>query len=247
MKEPSRLRDEDASALERALLEAGVAYRSPPSARAKTLGALGLAGSATLIAGATQAAPVSAIAKLTWTKLLTTVLLVGAVAAVPVGYYAWHRQPIGTHAGTALAAPAPVVLAQAVETPEPAAAPSEGPAVAPPVALVSPPAQPHLGVRVAHARPEAGPASVTLAHELSSIDAARARLARGDAEGALTKLDAYTRGYPRGRLALEAEVLRIDALDQSGRTSAARERAEAFLRRHPHSVLAARVRARLGD
>jgi len=59
MKEPPRLRDDDASALERALLEAGVAYRSPPSARAKTLRALGLAGSATLMAGATQAAPVS--------------------------------------------------------------------------------------------------------------------------------------------------------------------------------------------
>ena len=75
----------------------------------------------------------------------------------------------------------------------------------------------------------------------------RSRLARGDAEGALTQLDAYARGYPRGRLELEADVLRIDALDQSGRTVAARERAEAFLRRHPHSLLAARVRARLGD
>jgi outer membrane protein assembly factor BamD (BamD/ComL family) len=72
-------------------------------------------------------------------------------------------------------------------------------------------------------------------------------LARGDGEGALARLDAYSRGYPRGRLELEAEVLRIDALDQSGRTNLARERAEAFLRRHPRSVLAARVRARLGD
>ncbi|HZL18066.1 MAG TPA: hypothetical protein VFG23_10000 [Polyangia bacterium] len=246
MKEPSRLRDEDASALERALLEAGVAYRSPPSARAKTLGALGLAGSATLIAGATQAAPVSAVAKLTWTKLLTTVSLVGVVAAVPVGYYAGRRHRVVAHVVAAHAVPiAPV---QAVETPEPAPAAGGGPVVAEPaVAAASPTEHTHIGVRVAHARPETGPASVTLARELSSIDAARTRLARGDAEGALTQLDAYTRGYPRGRLALEAEVLRIDALDQSGRTTAARERAGAFLRRHPHSVLAARVRARLGD
>jgi hypothetical protein len=240
MKEPSRLREENASALERALLEAGVAYGSPPSARAKTLGALGLAGSATLISGATQAAPVSAIAKVTWTKLLATVSLVGVVAAVPVGYYAGRR-----HSAVAHAVAAPVAAPQAVETPDPASEPGGTPALAP-AAVVPPPAHAHLGVRVGHTRSE-GASSVTLAHELSSIDAARSRLARGDADGALTQLDAYARGYPRGRLELEAEVLRIDALDQSGRTVAARERAEAFLRRHPHSVLAARVRARLGD
>lgn len=89
--------------------------------------------------------------------------------------------------------------------------------------------------------------AVTLAHELSSLDAARGLLARGDATGALARLDAYGRAYPRGRLALEAEVLRIDALDESGRSDAARVRAEAFLQHHPHSVLAARVRTRLGD
>ncbi len=89
--------------------------------------------------------------------------------------------------------------------------------------------------------------AVTLAHELSSLDAARGLLARGDATGALARLDAYGRAYPHGRLGLEAEVLRIDALDESGRSDAARARAEAFLQHHPHSVLAARVRTRLGD
>ena len=53
----------------------------------------------------------------------------------------------------------------------------------------------------------------TLAHELSTLDAARGMLARGDASGALARLDGYGRAYPHGRLALEAEVLRIDALD----------------------------------
>jgi hypothetical protein len=38
-------------------------------------------------------------------------------------------------------------------------------------------------------------------------------------------------------------VLRIDALARSGHTDAARLRANAFLRRHPTSVLASRVRA----
>lgn len=240
MREPSRLRDETSSALERALLDAGTSYRSPASARAKTLGALGLAGSATILAGATQAAPLSAFAKVTWTKLLATISVVGVAAAVPVGYYAWHR-----HAGAGHAAPAhapAVALAQAAEPAVPEEAPA-GPAVAAPA--LEPAPAPTAG-SLAH-RAEAGPSTVTLAGELSSIDGARAMLARGDGEGALARLDAYSRGYPRGRLELEAEVLRIDALDQSGRTNLARERAEAFLRRHPRSVLAARVRARLGD
>jgi hypothetical protein len=245
MKEPARLRDENASALERALLEAGTSYRSPASARAKTLGALGLAGSATLLAGATQAAPLSALAKMTWTKALAAISLVGVAAAVPVGYYAWHRHPALAHAASTRT-PA-VVLAQAADPPAPEDAPGGPglPAIAAPE-LSPPPAR--AGLHAARlGKPDAGPATVTLAHELSSIDAARAMLARGDAEGALVRLDAYTRGYPRGRLELEAEVLRIDALDQSGRANLARARAEAFLRRHPRSVLAARVRARLGD
>ena len=57
MRDPLRLRDESASALERALLEAGRSYRSSGSARAKTLAALGVAGSATLLAGTAQAVP----------------------------------------------------------------------------------------------------------------------------------------------------------------------------------------------
>jgi hypothetical protein len=245
MKEPLRLRDETASALERALLDVGASYRSPASARAKTLGALGLAGSATLLAGATQAAPISAFAKLTWTKLLATISVVGVAAAVPVGYYAWHRHAAAAHVATAHM---PVAPAQAVDPPAPAEEPAGSGPAAPPAPALAAPARVGTGVHLARLdRPAAHPSSVTLAHELSSIDAARAMLARGDAEEALVRLDAYTRGYPQGRLELEAEVLRIDALDQSGRTNLARERAEAFLRRHPRSVLAARVRARLGD
>jgi len=82
-----------------------------------------------------------------------------------------------------------------------------------------------------------------LAQELVALDTVRAALAGGDATGALSLLDTYGRAYPHGELALEAEVLRIDALARSGRADVARRRADAFLRRHPNSVLAARVRA----
>lgn len=236
-KEPLRLRDEGASALERALLDAGKSYRSSGTARAKTMAALGVAGSATLLAGAAQAVPLATLAKMTWTttwgKLLAAISIVGAAAAVPVGYFAWQRHHPAKHAGSAPAVIAakpieaqptqlpPALIAQGIE----AQATENGPAGAA-----------HL------ARP-----AVTLAHELSSLDAARGLLARGDATGALARLDAYGRAYPHGRLGLEAEVLRIDALDESGHRDAARARAEAFLQHHPHSVLAARVRTRLGD
>jgi hypothetical protein len=225
MSEPLRLREGSATALERALLEAGRSYRSTGSARSKTLAALGVAGSATLLAGTAQAMPLASLAKMTWGKLLAAISIVGAAAAVPVGYFAWQRHHPATHAASA-----PITVA---------AKPIEQT----PTELAEPVAMRRTQSGSAHAaRPV-----VTLAHELSSLDAARGLLAEGDATGALARLDAYARVYPHGRLGLEAEVLRIDALDESGRSDAARARAEAFLQRHPHSVLAARVRTRLGD
>jgi len=237
--EPVRLREESASALERALLDAGRSYRSTGTARAKTLAALGVAGSATLLAGTAQALPLATVAKLTWGKLIAAISIVGATAAVPVGYFAWqrHHQP-AKHGGAA-----PAVAAKPVQA-EPAQVPAASTArVLEETAIAQPmPTETGSAVSTRSARP-----AVTLAHELSSLDAARGLLARGDARGALARLDAYWRAYPHGRLGLEAEVLRIDALDESGHSDAARARAEAFLQHHPHSVLAARVRTRLGD
>jgi hypothetical protein len=248
MTDPMRLRDESASALERALLEAGSAYRSSASARAKTLAALGVAGSATLLAGATQATPLAALAKITWGKLLAAISIVGAAAAVP-GYYAWQRHQSAQHGGTSAVAISAKPIAPPLAPPPIAGASVGAPAMPAVGESMGVPMGIPMGIPMglkdgpAHAaRP-----SVTLAHELSSIDAARGMLARGDAAGALARLDAYGRAYPRGRLGLEAEVLRIDALGESGRTDAARVRAEAFLQRHPHSVLASHVRTRLGD
>ena len=162
--------------------------------------------------------------------------IVGAAAAVP-GYYAWQRHQSAEHgAGSAVAlAGKPIAAADAT----PSSSASLG------AAGTSVPTGAPLEVNDAPAHFTRS--SVTLAHELSSIDAARGLLARGDAVGALAGLDAYGRAYPHGRLGLEAEVLRIDALYGSGRADVARARAEAFLQRHPHNVLAAHVRTRLGD
>lgn len=81
-----------------------------------------------------------------------------------------------------------------------------------------------------------------LAAELAALDAARGKLNAGDARSALMLLDAYQREFPKPRLALEAEVLRIDALDRSGQTETARKRAKAFVQHHPKGVLTGRVK-----
>ena len=95
--------------------------------------------------------------------------------------------------------------------------------------------------------PAAATHAATLSAELGALDRARLSLAGGDARRALDALDSYDRRFPSGRLQLEAEVLRIDALAKLGHKDAARQHAEMFLRRHPNSVLATRVRAHVAD
>jgi hypothetical protein len=233
MNEPRRLKDEVGSGLERALLDAGTSYRSSHAARARTLAALGVAGTAALTAGTAGGASSGLLAKAGWTKLVA-ISGIGVTAAAPIGYYAWQQ---------AVRDPAPVVAAPPQEARPLAPAPRapETPPLEPPV---DPPAR---ALPVApRAEPKSSSASA-LAAELAALDAARSRLASGDAAGALSLLDVHSRTYPRGRLVLEAEVLRIDALAKSGQVGAAKRRAESFLKRHPNSVLASRVRTYLTD
>jgi hypothetical protein len=225
MNELRRLLDESESDTERALLHAGRSYRSGRETRAKTLAALGIAGSTAVVVASTSAAASLPFAKLTGAKLLIAVSAVGAVSLAPVAYHELHkdRAPVATvSARTALAArPVAPVL--------PAPLAVEAPIVA---------------ATLTTSRPSPRAADpVSLAQELAALDAARATLARGDAQGAMLLLDGYAKTCPQGRLRLEAELLRIDALAKSGQTQAARRRAELFLRRHPSSVLAARARS----
>jgi hypothetical protein len=216
--EPGRLREAgEASSLERALLGAGASYRTSPHTRAKVLAGLGLAGSATLLGGS-AAASVSSVAKVTWTKLLLGVSLVGATA-VPVGYYAFrHQTPSAGSERSVATAPA---------VPETAAAPATAAG--------------------STQEPTAARRAAMLTDELDAIDHARLTFTNGDARRALDELETYDRRFPGGRLQIEAEVMRIDAFAKLGRKDVARQRAEAFLKHHPNSVLATRVRAHLND
>jgi len=142
MKEPMRLRDEGATALERALLDAGSAYRGSPSARAKTLGTLGLAGSAGLFAAATARAPLASagklsLGKLSLTKFLAGAAICGAVAAVP-GYRAWNAHHGAGNPGRAVTmqVPVPARTEPIVTQLGTGTAVAEAPAAAPAVAAV---------------------------------------------------------------------------------------------------------------
>ncbi len=242
MIEPRRLHEESNSDLERALLNAGATYRCSSSARMKTLAALGLAGSAALSAGAIGVSATSLLAKLGWPKLLLAVAAIGAVTAIPLGYYVWHR-----HHASPVAVTAPAI----VESPNgPARAALQGdngqvsvaqpPAVAAAESATEGKAAPLPRVDTKGETPASA-----LSEELSALDGVRSLLAQGDAAGALSRLDSYNKSFPRGRLQLEAEVLRIDALMKSGQTDLAKKRAQAFLNKHPNSVLASRVRGLL--
>jgi hypothetical protein len=218
--EPSRLKDEpgESTSLERALLRVGSSYRTSPQTRARVLAGLGLAGSTTLLAGTVAAASSAAnVTKMTWMTKLLLGASVVGAAAVPVGYYAL-RHP--TAPASRPAASLPMVS-------EPTAVPA---------------AQDSPVAPTANSR-----AAALLTEELGALDHARLSLANGDARRALEELDAYDHRYPHGRLQIEAEVLRIDALAKVGHRDVARQHAEAFLRHHPNSVLATRVRAHLAD
>jgi hypothetical protein len=235
MDEPDRMLNQTGSSLERALLQEGRSYGGPDELRARTLAALGLAGSAGLATGGALVW----LAARTWsTKALLAISAVTVLVAVPVAYvtFGWGERSV------AVPAPLPAVVPQPSREATPVAAlPQEFEAPAP-----SPAAASSVAPAPSTARASAASASSALRAELAALDAVRSTLASGDSVGALAFLDAYFRTFPRGRLHLEAEVLRIDAFAKGGRVTDARKSAEDFLKRHPNSVLAARVQTYAG-
>jgi hypothetical protein len=85
-----------------------------------------------------------------------------------------------------------------------------------------------------------------LARERELIDAARAGVARGHAEAALSAVSRHEREFPQGQLREEREGLRILALAAQGRTTEARTFAARFRKSYPQSVLLPQIDAALG-
>ncbi len=162
---------------------------------------------------------------------------------------------VGTGAGVALdrttAAPAPApapattvtVYLPAPSPPNPAVTSTvTTPASAPsPSASAAASAAPHASSTAA------GDPKSDLARERELIDAARAGVARGHADAALSAVNRHEREFPQGQLREEREGLRILALAAQGRTAEARSFAARFRKSYPQSVLMPQVDAALGS
>jgi len=85
------------------------------------------------------------------------------------------------------------------------------------------------------------PIGSTLHAELGTIDQARAALYSGDTRRALGLLDHYEARFPRGAMAPEAAVLRVEVLVKGGDRLGAKRVADAFLASNPQSPYAPRI------
>lgn len=86
------------------------------------------------------------------------------------------------------------------------------------------------------------PSGAALTRELVALKQARSALAQGAPAEAERILDGYRAEFPRGALSTEEAALRVEAVLAQGNRSLAAELASRFLKNHPTSPLAARVR-----
>jgi hypothetical protein len=87
------------------------------------------------------------------------------------------------------------------------------------------------------------PSLEQLSRELAALKRARSALAGGNAAQATLALDQYRTEFPNGVLATEAAALEVETAQAAGEHARATALARAFLRDHPTSPLASRVRA----
>jgi len=184
--------------------------------------------------------------------MLATWIAVGAAASVALGFVGaklFQDDPAARAAAPLLTAPARGAAASSPDiSPEPAQ-PAASPTLAAPPSLAAKPSSanavepwvPSLNPVAPDAAPSKGPGTASF-DEVREIEAVRAAISRGDAEGAIAKLDEYGSAHPNGQLKPEALALRIQALSNSGRMTEARTLANEFQEKYPEHPLAQPVR-----
>lgn len=85
------------------------------------------------------------------------------------------------------------------------------------------------------------PPPPSLEEELAGMQRARAALDRGDATASLSELSRFDRGPGFRKLTVEANLLRIEALAQAGRTDEAQAEARRFVEKNPNNPLVDRA------
>ena len=225
MSEPRRLRDEGPEDV-RDLLRAGRATRAmSPGERARTKARVARYASAAAIAAALSWLPGAALGA----GLGVAVVAVGW--GVPALMSRWSAPP-----AERVVKIAPPVAPPVAPPPEPTAEPLSAPVVPRPAITVASPAS------VASAAPPEEPPVDPLAEEVALLDRARAALGSRPA-AALAITDEHAARFPRGKLAMERELVAIDALRRLGRRGDARARGEAILERARGSLYEQRIRA----
>jgi hypothetical protein len=251
-------RDQD---LEAQLLRAGKDVYLSPAAQGRLLTALGIAAGVSTAGKA--AASVGFFGKLLGSKGVVVATSVVSAGALGASIYLTASQP-SEH-------PAVPVEAKAIQTSmatppsgegarQDAAGASPGgvlEAAPPGERLESEPkaSDAHEIVRSTKAapRPVATPSKDGLGHskdglrkELALVEAASRATKSGNGQLAIQHLAEYRKSFPQGKLALEAQVLRIEALALAGHQAEAARLSQAFLKRYPNSPVAARIRRYAG-
>ena len=268
MSDPDRLVESSESEVERLLLRAGHEPASSTARQRALLAATGVVTASTLTTGGTAAAGKAAfgakaasLASLKWIAIVGVTSL-GALAGTVAVHVAREDAALrvtatsgrsekkpsragATSSGMASTQDLPVVAAPSALAASPAidmVPSSPSPSVVEPAPADAPIAVTHAARSVDVAPSAVGSSATT---EVATLDEARTALAQGDAARALSTLEGYARRFPRGVLAPEAAVLRIEALVAAGDRPAATRTAQSFLRENPASPYAQRIESLL--
>jgi hypothetical protein len=263
-RDPDRLLESSGSEVERLLLRAG-RERAPRGAKRRAIAAATGVVAASTISGGSSAgstagaavagkagASATALVSLKWI-VVVGVASVGVAAGTAAVQTSRTESSASRVAKTAISVPAqarkpagssPLLSPPVVATVSVSAAPS----VDPPAPLL-PSAPPPVAAPLALTR-ASSPASKSrgvatdgsnAAAELAMLDQARGLIRGGEAARGLSLLEAYASRFPRGVMAPEASILRIEALVGAGDLNEAKREGEALLRANPESPYAPRI------
>jgi RNA polymerase sigma-70 factor (ECF subfamily) len=181
------------------------------------------------------------VAAAAW-KLAVVVVALGVVGLVGARI---AREP-APQVSPAVVPTEPVVAD--VEKPMPnAIAAAPAPSVVAPVVDVPESEPRRIEAKTRPARDEPAPSEADLLREeVVLIGGVKSALDDGRPSDAMTKLDAHARRFPQGELTLERRGYRAIALCALGKTAQGRGAGKTFMKNHPGSTLAGRVRVACG-
>ncbi|HEX6765069.1 MAG TPA: outer membrane protein assembly factor BamD [Polyangiaceae bacterium] len=216
MNDPKRLLDGDGTAFERALLGAIASERPSRDLHRKMRLGIGLVG----VGAVAKAASAS------WNQLaLAGAVVVGLVTGGAVVAKRVAKEEAPSPIVAPASTPAPVVREAKPVEPIPVTVPETPKA-----------AEPEPARRDAKVAPVAD-----IREEIRLLDQARSAVRSGNNGQALRALARYDQKFPRGQFRQEVQVLRMEALKQSGEKERAAVLAKKFLNEHPNSPHVERV------